>query len=450
MIFCFFTHSFTQESIIDRYIHEGLASNLALKRTNFSLMQSIEALKQARGLFLPALEINSRYSRAEGGRQIEFPVGSIVNPIYQSINEILTNLNQKPYPFTPLEDRSIPFLREKEHETKIRLIQPLFQPTIYYNYKLKSELKNLKTAEKDVFRRQLVEDIKRAYVNYLKVDQIVKLFEETRLLLEENLRVSEKLFEAQTVTRDAVFRSQAELSRVEQNILESDNRRTFAKFYFNFLLNRQLDKDIEIMENVPLKDKSGLDFTILSEKAFKQREELKQLEYAISASENSKSVAQSNYWPGITAVVDFGFQGEEYKFSTKDDYWMASVVLNWNIFNGFQDNAKVEQAKLEKRKIETQYEELKKQIELQVKQAFDNILLAYKKIEVSNVQLVSSKASFKIINKKYQQGMITQVEFIDARTNLTNAQINSILANYDYFIDYAVLERISALYNLPK
>jgi outer membrane protein TolC len=439
-----------QQSITERYIKEGLESNLALKQQNFDLLKSLEGLREARGMFLPSLEFNARYTRAGGGRRIEIPVGSIVNPIYRSINEILENIGQNPYPYLTLEDTDIPFLREKEHETKIRFIQPIFQPKILYNYKLKYELKNIKTAERDVYKRQLVEDIKRAYINYLKIDQIVKLFRETKLLLKENLRVSDKLFKAQKATHDVVYRSQAELSRMEQNILESENRRTFARFYFNFLLNRQLDADIQAIEDVPIIDKSSLILNGLIEKALASREELKQLEYAISASHNSKNIAQSNYWPGITAVLDYGFQGEEYRFTNKDDFWMASLVLNWNLFQGFQDKSKVESAELEKRKIETQYEELKKRIELQTRQAYDNVILAYKKIEVSQTQLISSKASFDIINKKFQQGMITQVEFIDARTNLTNAQINSILANYDFFIDYAVLERISALYVLPE
>ena len=442
--------SFAQNSIIDKYIHQGLESNLALQQQNFSLQQSLQALREAKGQFLPALQISSRYSRAEGGREIEFPVGSIVNPIYQSINTILQNMNQEPLPFSPLEDQTIPFLRKKEHDTKIRLVQPIFQPAIYYNYKLKSGLNELKIAEVNVFKRQLVQDIKSAYINYLKIDQIVKTFEETQRLVQENLRVSEKLYKAEKVTKDVVYRSEAELSRVEQNKLEAENRRIFAQYYFNFLLNRTLDSTIEVMTGVPLRDKSALIYEVLQESAFNNREELKLLQSAIDVAQNTKKVSQSNYFPGISAVLDYGFQGEEYRFTSEDDYWMTSLVLNWNLFNGFQDMAKVEQAELEKRKIESQYQELKNQIDLQVRQAYDNLLLAYKKIEVSNRQLISSQASFNLVNKKYQQGMITVVEYIDARTNFTNAQINNIISTFDYYIRYAEMERITATYEMPK
>ena len=96
------------------------------------------------------------------------------------------------------------------------------------------------------------------------------------------------------------------------------------------------------------------------------------------------------------------------------------------------------------------YEELEKQIELQVRQAYDNLQIAVKKIDAANQQLNSARASFDIIKKKYAQGMSSQIEFLDARNSLTNAEINLILAVYDYHIYCAEMERIAATYPLNK
>ena len=57
-----------QESNLDKYIQEGLKNNLALKQREFSLNKSIAALDEARGLFMPSIGINARYTRADGGR----------------------------------------------------------------------------------------------------------------------------------------------------------------------------------------------------------------------------------------------------------------------------------------------------------------------------------------------------------------------------------------------
>ena len=77
-------------------------------------------------------------------------------------------------------------------------------------------------------------------------------------------------------------------------------------------------------------------------------------------------------------------------------------------------------------------------------------MLAQKQIEVTKKQAQSSEASFKIINKKYSEGMAAMVEFLDARSNMTRAQINRLLANYEYHRSFAELERVIAYYTLNE
>ncbi|MEJ2538305.1 MAG: TolC family protein, partial [Calditrichia bacterium] len=121
-IFLILTTSLLQagESVLTQYVDEALQNNLALKQQQFSLEKSLAALKEARGLFLPSVGINARYSRAGGGREIEFPVGDLVNPIHQTLNQLL----QQPVFPGNLQNEVIPFLREREQETKISAVQP--------------------------------------------------------------------------------------------------------------------------------------------------------------------------------------------------------------------------------------------------------------------------------------------------------------------------------------
>ncbi len=214
-------------------------------------------------------------------------------------------LGQDPKPFPVIPDEIIPFLRTEEQETKLRLIQPLFQPAIYFNHALKSNLVDIQDFQTTIYKRELIKEIKISYFNYLRAFYVIELFAETELLLKENQRVSEKLYSAQKVTRDAVYRSEAELSRIEQRQLEAGNNLDLARSYLNFLLNRLLTE-----ENI-------------------------QMQTVIEATDNNRKIKKSSYFPGLSAVADYGFQREKFQFSDQDDYWMASLVLKWNIFQGF-------------------------------------------------------------------------------------------------------------------
>jgi hypothetical protein len=127
LIILFSLGATAENSLIEQYISTALQNNLALKQQDFSYRRSVAALDEARGLFLPSIDINARYSWADGGRTIDIPVDEFLNPIYQTLNMLL---QQNVFPEN-IESQTIRFLREKEHETKIRAVQPLFNADIY-------------------------------------------------------------------------------------------------------------------------------------------------------------------------------------------------------------------------------------------------------------------------------------------------------------------------------
>jgi outer membrane protein TolC len=431
-----------QESNLDRYIQEGLKNNLALKQREFSLRKSMAALDEARGLFMPSIGINARYTRSDGGREIIFPVGDLLNPVYASLNALM---GFDAFP-TDLQNESIRFMREKEHETKIQLIQPLFKADIFYNYKIQSNLTDIQKAERDLFARTLISDIKTAYYNYLITDNLVKLTNTTDEILKENLRVSESLFNNNKATRDVVYRSQAELSVLEQRKAESMRSRLVSAAYFNFLLNRDQETEILVDSINVSPDKIDVNLNEAISMALGKREELKQLEFAKEAADNKIGLSKAGYLPDLLLAADYGFQGEEYSFTSEDDFWTASLVFRWNLFRGFQDKARVEQSEWEKRQIEARQIDLENRIRLQVREAYQNVLVSEVSITSAKDQLKSAKKTFEIIDRKFREGISRQIEFIDARTTMTNAELNYIVTTFEYYIRLAELERAVAYY----
>jgi outer membrane protein len=447
-IFLTLTTSLLQagESVLTQYVDEALQNNLALKQQQFSLEKSLAALKEARGLFLPSVGINARYSRAGGGREIEFPVGDLVNPIHQTLNQLL----QQPVFPGNLQNEVIPFLREKEQETKISAVQPIFEPQIFYNYKIKSTLVEVEQNNKHIYTRKVVSEVKTAYFRYLMTIQINKLLLQTRQLLEENLRVSRKLYENDKVTKEVVYRSEAELSELDQQILQAEKSEELAKSYFNFLLTRPLDQDITVSEeDLPILKEEG-DLTAAFQLAVRQREELKLMELSVEASNKGIKLNQSTFLPSVFVALDYGFQGEEYRFTSSDDFWMASAILRWNLFNGFQDQARIQQAKIEKKQQQVKYAEVENQIKLQVQEIYNNVKVSQKTIQAAEDRLLSARKSFEIVDRKYREGILPHIVYLDARNNLTRSEINSVITRYEYYIDLVELERALGTYPITQ
>lgn len=426
---------------LDSLINTALQNNLALQQRTIDWEKAWRAQQAAQGMFLPRVSLEARYSRAEGGRQIDFPIGDIVNPIYSSLNMLM----QQPVFPSDVPNEAIPFLREREHETRLRVVQPVLQPAIYYNLQFQSLLKDIHYDARRVYARQLVADVKRAYYDVLKTQKIRVLYDSTRVLLEENLRVSKALFENDKVTEADVFRAKAELADLNQKQAKARKDAQLARAQLNFLLNRDLETPIAV-DALPDREPSPALYDEALNAAMERREELKQLETSIKVSQKQISLQRSTYLPTVSVVADYGYQGTEYRFDDQHDYWMVSAVASWTLFQGLQTRRHVQQAKLDKQQQQARLQEVRQQIELQIKAEYENLTVAREARQAATVQQKSAAKAFRIINGKYKEGMISQIELLSARNALTQAEINQILTTYDYWSRWAAWEQAVAVY----
>jgi outer membrane protein TolC len=171
-----------QSSILDQYIQEGLKSNLQLQQEQLNYEKSVDNLGLARALFMPQISAVANYTLAGGGRKIQFPVGDLLNPVYTTLNQ-LTGTSA----FPQIANVNEQFLPNNFHETKLRVIQPLFNPEIYFNYKAQKELTTVQQAQKNVYQNELKYNITSAYYQYLQSEEALTILNKTKILLQELL-----------------------------------------------------------------------------------------------------------------------------------------------------------------------------------------------------------------------------------------------------------------------
>ena len=188
----------------------------------------------------------------------------------------------------------------------------------------------------------------------------------------------------------------------------------------------------------------------LSEHAVDNREELEMLRSYRRVSESHLSMNQMNKLPNLYAVVDYGFQGRHYEFNMQQDYLFASLIFRWDLFHGFQNKAKIGEARIEQQIRHTQLEEAEKQIRLEAIGVHYDLIASAESVKASTEELLSARNAFRVINRKYGEGQATLIEYIDARSTMTQAEMLLIISKYDFHIKYADLERVACLYPIEN
>lgn len=427
------------QSVLQSYIDEGLKSNLQLKQEQLNYEKSVENLNVARSLFLPQVALNANYTLAHGGRKIDLPLGDLMNPVYATLNR-LTDSNQ----FPQLANQSINFLPNNFHDTKVRVIQPIFNPEIYFNFKAQKELISVQQAQKNAYGNELKYSITAAYYQYLQTEETLKVLTETRDFLTELLKVNQKLVANQKATKDVVLSAEYEINKIDQQLAEAAKNHEVSKSYFNFLLNRDLGSDI-IIDSTLISQENDENLDQLTETALSQRQEIKQLQSGLLASQQVVELNRNSaILPKLTVVGDIGYQGFEYKFNNSQQYALVQFSLSWDLFRGGEKRAKTQQARIDYQVVENKMEQLRRQIELQVIQSHYECQASEQAWTTAQSGVRSAEKNFQIVRSKYNEGQAIMLEYLDAQNKWTTARLTQSIRLFDLLRAEAQLQKTIA------
>jgi len=421
---------------LDQYIEIGIESNLVLKQKELASKEAIIKLKEARGLFLPQVSLNARYTMSRGGRSFNLPLGDMMNPVYRTLNGLTSS------DFPMMNNQMFYFQPDEEQETKMEVVQPVFNRAIHLNKQMQKEGVGMSQAELKRYKETLIFQIKESYYNVLKAEKILQLIQATKELVNENLRVSQKLFEHDMVTKENVLRSRTEVNKVALNETEAVKSKELAVGYINFLLNRPLDEPVEVLADlhfIPTVNQEQL-----TVRALTNRSELRLMDHQINSLELLAKTNRAANMPNLTLTANYGFLGEEYKFDSDHDHFTASLVLNWTLFKGRVNKHKRQQSLIQKQKAQLAKDDLSNGIRLEVKESWLELQRQYINIDVTETRSTEAAEVYKIMEKKYRLGESSLIELMDARTNMTEAEFSYIISRFDYLVSIAKLEYTTA------
>lgn len=151
------------------------------------------------------------------------------------------------------------------------------------------------------------------------------------------------------------------------------------------------------------------------------------------------------YLPTLVAYGSLGYSGmrNDLKFFTREHSWFPTALigatLSLNLFDGLQRHYKIQQAKLEFKKGENSLKNLQLAIELESASASINYNNAVSSLQIQKRNLELAQNVYNVSQKKYEQGVGSNLEVINAQASLKESQANYFNAVYDmlvYKVDY--------------
>jgi outer membrane protein TolC len=431
-----------QKSILDEYIEMGFQQNIVVQQKLISAEKALLSLQSAQSLYQPTLAFQGGYQTGEGGRSISFPVGDMLNPVYSTLNQLT-----KSSAFPQIANVETNFFPRNFYDVKLTTVMPIYNRDISINKEIQSQTLGIQKADIQVYKRELVKNIKTAYLNYLMAHKAIGIYQNGLLLAQEGKKINEKLLANGKGLPAYILRSENEVVQMASQLSEAEKQAESAKMYFNFLLNRELQTEIK----TNFDEQEALDILKKNQMAdADQREELGMLKQAISLQQSVVKMNESFYLPKLNGYLNLGSQSSNWDFNQKSAYYLLGMQVDIPIFSGKRNLNKIKQSAMDVDMAKKSLDLTSKQVSLALQIAQKNLTQTWVAFRASQKQIDVANTYQKLIDKGYKEGVNTYIETLDARSQWTNAHLALNINQFKILIAAAQVEREAASYPLKN
>jgi outer membrane protein len=179
--------------------------------------------------------------------------------------------------------------------------------------------------------------------------------------------------------------------------------------------------------------------------ALQNRKDMQAIDYRKQSSQAGIKMAKADYYPSLALTGGY-IAADIPNFITITNAVTFGVGLSYNVSSLWKTNAHVAGAKAKLAEVLANEEEMNEQIRRQVNQAYEALLTANKKIEVSKISIEQGLENYKIVKNKYDNSLLTVTDLLDANALMLQSQISLELARADAIVAYnTLLERAGIL-----
>ena len=278
------------------------------------------------------------------------------------------------------------------------------------------------------------------YYTVLQADDMQVLARESVARLEEHLKNVKAQYDVGVVAKVDVLRSEVELANAQQNLIKAENAYKISEANFNKIIGLPLETNLfleDTLNYVPY-DK---DLNYCLDYATKNRPELEQAKQGVQAARGQVKVARSGYQPqiAVSASQNFGTSDKHWP-ADEESTWSVAVQASLTIFDTGVTRSKAHAAKANYFSAEETYRDTIDAVMLDVRSQYLNLREAEKRISTTEVAVSQAEEDYRIAQLRYQAGVGTNTDVLDAQVALTDAQTNYLQSVYDYNISKTNLE----------
>jgi len=271
-----------------------------------------------------------------------------------------------------------------------------------------------------------------AYYNCLIARKNLDIAESNLQRLKKHRDAAEQRLKIGEVTKTALFRAEGELSGAKSDNLQAQNSLELA---LAVLASNVGIREPFTLRDVPAAEAEIPALAIFQGQAFKSRAELKSLDVQKQIAADQVRFKEGAYWPSVSVFGAYARSDQDPDGSSLNrESIYGGIALNFPFFDGGLRKAEVSEAKSRERQAALQVEDMKKEIDIEVRSAYLDIVTQKGILRFLNDQLLFARDNYHAVERQFDFGLSNSLDVMDANTLLVSAERKVTSALYNYHL----------------
>jgi outer membrane protein TolC len=396
-------------------VNLALANNPLLKGAEHALEGAKAKVGQARSGFLPSVDVYEDYSRTTNPMMA---VGSKLNQeSFSTQDYALSRLNEPP----PVSN----------FNTRFVVTQPLFDQGKTF-VELNQARLGREAAEHGMERvkQEIIFEVIKLYSQLIMAREDLQLAQETEKVSVAHVKLAEDLFQTGQVVKSDLLSAKVRLSEVREMVIQAHNGLILSRAALNRAMGIDQNELIEVSKELPYEPEHPEVTTTIPE-ALENRPDYLALDRAVVSAQEGIKLAKTDYLPSLNFVAHYDLNDKNEVWNSSGESWTIGGIVHLNVFDGLKSTYRVREATHTARQYESRKEELKSQIELEVRAAVTQLNDAEERVKVAREAIGEAEESLRIVEDRYKVGLSTMVEVLDNEVAVTRTKRNHLRAIHD-------------------
>jgi outer membrane protein len=345
----------------------------------------------------------------------------------------------------------------------LSISQILFNGSYLVGLKAASAYRELSVRSSQQTKEQTIQQVMKAYYGVIINKDRIQLFDNNLSRVEQLLKTTKALNENGFSESIDVDRLQVTLNNLKSEREKFVNLQELSLHLLKFQMNYPMTDPLDVQGDI---SSLTVDENVLQEYSV-EWDYKKRTDYAVlETNRKLLSLDVKNKFaaglPSLVAFANLGYSTQSNNISgifqtntgqplngwengAGPDKWYSfssfGVTLNVPVFSGLQRTYRLQQSKLSLQKTENSMLSLKSAIDLEIKQSAIGYLNSVTSLKSQNENMKLAENIAKVTRIKYEQGVGSNIEVIDAESSLKESQINYYNALYDALVAKVDLDK---------